>query len=157
MAAGDLEAALVSLERALVEHERLPMPFERGRTLLAKGQVHRRRKEKRLADGALHEALAIFESLGAPLWADRTKAELARVGLRPRAPSDLTATEQRVAELAASGLSSRQIAEQAFLAPKTVGNVLGRVYEKLGIHSRAELGARMGEGNPGDGSGMPNG
>ena len=54
--------------RALVEHERLPMPFERGRTLLAKGQVHRRRKEKRLADAVLHEALAIFVSLGAPLW-----------------------------------------------------------------------------------------
>ena len=133
------------------------MPFERARTLLAKGQVHRRRKEKRLADGALHEALAIFETLGTPLWADRAKAELARVGLRPRAPSDLTETERRVAELAATGLSSRQIAERAFLAPKTVGNVLGRVYEKLGIHSRAELGARMGEGNPGDGSRDPNG
>ena len=139
--------------RALVEHERLPMPFERGRTLLAKGQVHRRRKEKRLADERLHEALAIFESLGAPLWADRATAELARIGLRPRAPADLTATERRVAELAATGLSSRQIAEQAFLAPKTVGNVLGRVYEKLGIHSRAELGARMGQGTPGDASG----
>ena len=129
------------------------MPFERGRTLLAKGQVHRRRKEKRLADETLREALAIFESLGAPLWADRATAELARIGLRPRAPADLTATERRVAELAATGLSSRQIAEQAFLAPKTVGNVLGRVYEKLGIHSRAELGARMGEGTAGDGSG----
>ena len=145
-AAGDLDGALTSLGRALLEHERLPMPFERGRTLLAKGQVHRRRKEKRLADGALHEALNIFESLGAPSWAERTLAELARIGLRPRAPSDLTETERRVAELAATGLSSRQIAEQAFLAPKTVGNVLGRVYEKLGIHSRAELGARMGEG-----------
>ena len=87
---------------------------------------------------------ASFEALGAPLWADRARAELARIGLRPRAPEDLTETERRVAELAATGLSSREIAEQAFLAPKTVGNVLGRVYEKLGIHSRAELGARMG-------------
>ncbi len=152
-ASGDLDAALAALDRALLEHERLPMPFERARTLLAKGQVHRRRKEKRLADGALHEALAIFESLGAPLWVDRTTAELARIGLRPRAPSDLTGTERRVAELAATGLSSRQIAEQAFLAPKTVSNVLGRVYDKLGIHSRAELGARMGEPKPWDGTG----
>jgi hypothetical protein len=46
-------------------------------------------------------------------------------------------------ELLRIGLSSRQIADRAFLAPKTVGNVLGRVYEKLGIHSRAELGALM--------------
>jgi len=152
-ARGDRDGALDSLGRALVAHERLPMPFERARTLLALGQVHRRRKEKRLADERLREALRIFEALGAPLWADRASAELARVGLRPRASHDLTETERRVAELAATGLTSRQIAEQAFLAPKTVGNVLGRVYEKLGIHSRAELGARMGEGLDRDRSG----
>lgn len=144
-AVGDLDAALAALERALVEHERLPMPFERARTLLAIGQVHRRRKEKRLADERLREALGIFEDLGSPPWADRARAELARIGLRPRAPADLTETERRVAELAATGRSNRQIAEIAFLAPKTVGNVLERVYAKLGIHSRAELGARMGD------------
>jgi DNA-binding NarL/FixJ family response regulator len=119
------------------------MPFERARTLLAIGQVHRRRKEKRLADETLRAALLAFESLGATVWADRARTELARVGRRPRAPEELTETERRVAELAASGLSNRRIAERAFLAPKTVDNVLGRVYQKLGIHSRAELGARM--------------
>ena len=141
---GDLEGAAASLERALAEHAALPMPFERGRTLLALGQVHRRRKAKRLAAERLQEAAAVFESLEARAWAERARAELARVGLRPRAPSDLTETERRVAELAAAGLSSREIGGQVFLAPKTVGNVLGRVYEKLGIHSRAELGARLG-------------
>ena len=65
----------------------------------------------------------------------------------PTRRTELTETEHAVAELAAQGLSSRQIAERAFLAPKTVGNVLGRVYEKLGIHSRAELGARMAADN----------
>jgi DNA-binding CsgD family transcriptional regulator len=144
-ARGDLDAALASIGQAIVEHGRLPMPFEEARTLLAKGQVHRRRKEKRLADEALRGAIGTFEMLGAPLWADRARAELARVGLRPRASEDLTETEQRVAELAAIGLSSRQIAERVFLAPKTVGNVLVRVYGKLGIHSRAELGALMGD------------
>lgn len=153
VAGGAFDPALASLEQALVAHERLPMPFERARTVLAMGQLHRRRKEKRLADVRLREALEAFETLGAPLWADRARAELARVGLRPRASDDLTETERRVAELAATGLSSRQIAERAFLAPKTVGNVLGRVYGKLGIHSRAELGARMGEGNDRDRSG----
>ena len=152
-ARGALDAALASLQLALVAHERLPMPFERARTLLAAGQLHRRRKEKRLADERLREALGVFEGLGARLWADRATAELARVGLRPRASDELTETERRVAELAATGLSSRQIAERAFLAPKTVGNVLGRVYGKLGIHSRAELGARMGEGIDRDRSG----
>ena len=129
------------------------MPFERGRTLLLAGTIHRRRKEKRLADERLREALAIFEGIGTPVWAERARAELGRVGRRPRAPGELTETEQRVAELAAAGLSARQIADRAFLAPKTVGNVLGRVYAKLGIHTRAELGARMGEGIARDRSG----
>jgi DNA-binding NarL/FixJ family response regulator len=62
---------------------------------------------------------------------------------------------RRVAELAATGLSSRQIADRAFLAPKTVGNILGRVYEKLGIHSRAELGALMASDGTGAGAGTP--
>ncbi|MEA2607448.1 MAG: hypothetical protein QOI00_2205 [Chloroflexota bacterium] len=157
-ARGELEGAAAAFDRAMLEHDRLAMPFERARTLLAKGGLHRRRKEKRLADETLRAALAIFEDLGAPVWSDRARAELARVGLRPRAPDELTETERRVAELAARGLSSRQIAEQAFLAPKTVGNVLGRVYEKLGIHSRAELGALMtsgvGPGTPAPGAAL---
>lgn len=142
-ARGDLSGAADAFERALLAHDRLPMPFERARTLLAKGQLHRRRKEKRLADETLRAALDSFEGLGATVWADRARSELGRVGRRPHAPEELTETERRVAELAADGLSNRRIAERAFLAPKTVDNVLGRVYQKLGIHSRAELGAQM--------------
>ena len=142
-ARGDLDEAAMRFDRALAEHDRLPMPFERARTLLAKGRLHRRRKQKRLADETLREALACFEQVGAPDWAAKARSELARVGRRPHAPETLTETELRVAELAATGLSNREVAERAFLAPKTVGNVLGRVYEKLGIHSRAELGAVM--------------
>ena len=52
---GDPDGAIAGLERALVEHEALPMPFELARTLLVKGQLHRRRKEKRLASETLHE------------------------------------------------------------------------------------------------------
>ena len=142
-ARGDLADAAATFDRALIAHDRLPMPFERGRTLLAKGQLHRRRKEKRLADETLRAALAIFDDLGAATWSDRTRQELGRVGRRPHASAELTETERQVADLAARGLTNRQIAERAFLAPKTVGNVLERVYLKLGIHSRAELGARM--------------
>jgi DNA-binding CsgD family transcriptional regulator len=145
-AEGDLESAAAAFDRALAVHDRLPMPFERGRTLLAKGRLHRRRKERRLADETLREALACFESLGAPDWVAKARSDLGRVGRRPHAPDTLTETERRVAELAATGLTSREIAERAFLAPKTVGNVLGRVYEKLGIHSRAELGALIASG-----------
>jgi DNA-binding NarL/FixJ family response regulator len=152
-AQGDLEGARAALQEALAAHERLPMPFERARTLLTIGQVERRSKQKARATASLSEALAVFDRLGATIWSGRAKAELGRVGLRPRATADLTSTEQQVAELAAAGLSSREIGERVFLTPKTVGNVLGRVYQKLGIHSRAELGARMGQGRPPDRSG----
>jgi DNA-binding CsgD family transcriptional regulator len=67
------------------------------------------------------------------------------VGLRQHAPGELTATERRVAELAASGLTNREVAKAAFMSPKTVEANLARVYRKLGIRSRAELGARIGQ------------
>jgi DNA-binding CsgD family transcriptional regulator/tetratricopeptide (TPR) repeat protein len=138
-ARGDLDAAAAALERAVVEHEQLPMPFERARTLLAKGRVHHRRKEKRLADESLRAALAVFEELGSPLWAAQARTELARIGLRRRGPGELNETERRVAELAAQGLSNQEIAQRAFLSVKTVEANLTRVYRKLGIRSRAGL------------------
>ena len=70
-ARGDFAAAAAAFDRALLEHEDLPMPFERARTLLAKGRLHRRRKEKRLADETLRAALAEFEALGAAVWAEQ--------------------------------------------------------------------------------------
>jgi DNA-binding CsgD family transcriptional regulator len=142
-ARGRPDEALGSITRALVAHERLPMPFELGRTLLAKGQIERRGKHKAAAKESLGQALAIFEELGAPLWAEKARAELARVGLRRAASDDLTETERRVAELAASGLTNREVAAQLFMSPKTVEANLARAYRKLGIHSRAELGARL--------------
>ena len=144
-ARGDLDGAAESLESALVEHERLPIPFELGRTLLVTGQVHRRRNERRLAKDALTRSVTVFEELGSPLWAEKARAEIRRLGLRKGAPDELTPTEQTVASLAASGLRNREIAERIFVSPKTVEANLSRVYRKLGIHSRAELGARMAE------------
>jgi DNA-binding CsgD family transcriptional regulator len=74
------------------------------------------------------------------VWAQRARSELARLG-RVDDPDELTATEARVAALAASGLTNREVAAAAFLSPKTVEANLSRVYRKLAIHSRAELGA----------------
>ncbi|MGA8015897.1 MAG: AAA family ATPase [Candidatus Dormiibacterota bacterium] len=140
---GDLAAASACLDAALDHHRRLDMPFELARTLLIAGRVHRRLREKRRAAEALGRALHLFEEGGAAAWATRARAELRRVGLRPRAPSELTETERRVAELAARGMTNREVAVAAFLSPKTVDNVLSRVYRKLDIASRAELGAVM--------------
>jgi DNA-binding CsgD family transcriptional regulator len=137
----ELEAAARSLEDALHEHERLPMPFERARTLLVLGLLQRRRNERRRAHDLLSQALTIFDELGAPLWAARARGELRPLGGRPTSRGELTAAEQRVADLAGSGLTNRQVAATLFISPKTVESSLARVYKKLDIRSRAELGA----------------
>jgi DNA-binding CsgD family transcriptional regulator len=142
-ARGDPPGAVQALDEALGHHQHLAMPFELGRTLLVSGQVQRRAKRKRLARQHLDQALGIFESLPAPTWAARARAELSRIGLRPPAPLELTATEERVAVLAASGHTNRQVAATLFLSPRTVEDNLARIYRKLGVSSRAELGAAM--------------
>ena len=146
-ARGDLDAALLAIGEALEHHAELEMPLERARTVLSLGQLLRRRKERRAARAAFQEALADFDRLGASLWAKQARAELARVPVR-RAPGDLTPTEEKVASLAATGLTNRVIAERIFISPKTVEANLARVYRKLGIHSRAELGRAMTEREP---------
>ena len=113
------------------------MPFERARTLLIQGQLLRRLKQKRPARAALEEALATFRQLGAEPWAERAEAELRRVAVR-RALLDLSATELRIAELAAAGLN-KAIAAEAFVTQKAVEANLARAYRKLGIRSRAQL------------------
>jgi DNA-binding CsgD family transcriptional regulator len=141
-AAGDLDRAAAAAEQALVEHARLPVPFELGRTLLVQGQLLRRRGERRAGRETLQRALTIFAQLGAPLWAEKAGAEIARIGVR-RAPEELTEGEERVAELAAQGLTNPEIAARLFMSRRTVEANLARVYSKLGIRSRAELGATM--------------
>ena len=144
-AAGDAQWAERCLRSALEVHERLPMPIERARTLLALGRVQRLLRKRRAAKRTLEQSLAIFETAGSRRWADQARGELAAVGLRAGPPDSLTPSEQRVARLAASGLTNRQIASSLQISPKTVDTHLGRVYRKLGIRTRAELGARFAE------------
>jgi DNA-binding NarL/FixJ family response regulator len=126
-----------------MEHQRVPMPFELARTQLLAGQLQRRQKQREVASATLREALSVFESLGTTLWAERARAELNRAsGARARA--ELTASERRVAELAATGVTNREMAAALFISPKTVEATLSRIYRKLNIRSRAELGRIMG-------------
>jgi DNA-binding CsgD family transcriptional regulator len=141
-ARGDLAGAQAALERALAEHERVEMPLELARTLLVAGVIQRRARKRAGAKASFERALALFEDSGARLWAQRARAELDRLGLR-HASGELTESERRVAELAAQGLTNRKVAAALFISPKTVDANLARVYRKLGIASRAELGARM--------------
>jgi DNA-binding CsgD family transcriptional regulator len=143
-ARGDQAGALASIQEAMKRHEHLDMPLERARTLLSLGQVHRRRNERRAARAAFEESLATFERLGVAPWVARVQSEIARVPVR-RASADLTPTEERNAQLVATGLTNREVADRAFISPKTVEANLARIYDKLGVHSRAELGRAMGE------------
>ena len=142
---GDLGAAFSALERALTVHEQLPQPFDLARTLLALGAVQRRTRKRGAARDALERALAIFDELGAALWTEKARAELARVGGRTAAGDELTPTERRVAELVAKGKTNKEVAAQLFITPRTVEGHLTRIYAKLGVRSRAELAHRTSE------------
>jgi DNA-binding NarL/FixJ family response regulator len=145
-ARGELDEAAAALERALIEHDRCPMPFERARTLLVQGRLQRRLKQKRQARLSLDEARELFASTGAETWLARVDDELGRVAVR-RAPDELSATELRIARLAAEGLSNQAIAEQVFVSVKTVESNLKRAYRKLGISSRAQLARALDRGD----------
>jgi DNA-binding CsgD family transcriptional regulator len=142
-ARGDLEAASQAAGHAVELCDGLELRLEVARTLLVAGSIERRRRRKRAASELLRRSLEIFEQAGARAWAEKARSELKRVGLQRAAATELSATEQRVAELAASGLTNRQVAAALFMSPKTVEANLAHVYSKLGIRSRAELGAQV--------------
>jgi len=139
----DTAAPLHDLDAALHDVPDGVLPLDRARCLLAAGLAHRRARRRGQARELLLAALDGFEAMGANAFATRTRAELERSGLRGER-GELTATEQRVAMLAARGRTNRSIAEQLFISPKTVEANLARAYRKLGITSRAELGATLG-------------
>jgi DNA-binding CsgD family transcriptional regulator len=136
-ARGNLDEAHAAALDAMADYNKITMPFERARTLLLLGQVERRQRKKESASSRLQEAGDLFEQMNVPLWADRARAELQRANVGPRQSGELTPSEQRVAELAASGLRNRDVAETLFISPKTVEANLARIYRKLGIKSRA--------------------
>lgn len=160
-AQGDVAAAQSMAGQAMVHHDRLPMPFETARTQLLLGQLQRRSRRKEVAARSLAAAVLAFEELGTPLWAQRARVELARTNIGSSVAGDgttLTASELRVAELVASGMTNRDVAATLFISPKTVEFNLSRIYRKLGIRSRAQLNGRLAEivrENP-DSSAAPN-
>lgn len=138
-ARGELDKASLAVEAAMEHHVRLPMPFEHARTQVLLGQLQRRQRQKEAATTTLREAIQAFEAMGTALWADRAHGELARADVAHVGSEELTPSEQRVAELAAGGMTNRDIAATVFISAKTVETNLSRVYRKLGIHSRNQL------------------
>jgi DNA-binding CsgD family transcriptional regulator len=141
---GDLPAAQGALQEAIRHHERLPEPFELGRTLLLRGNVDRRCRQKRLARASLEQACALFQGLGAVGWAARSRDEIRRLGVRSAGRDDLSETEDRVARLVAAGRTNREIAGALFVSVKAVEANLTRIYAKLDVRSRTELAVRLG-------------
>jgi DNA-binding CsgD family transcriptional regulator len=135
-------------ERALRTPDADLWPFDLARIHLAYGERLRRTKSPSDARAHLGAALDRFEQLAARPWAKRAGNELRATGLRrmptnrvkePSAGSLLTAQQRQIAELAAEGLSNKQIGERLFLSSRTVGYHLHQVFPKLGITSRAAL------------------
>jgi ATP/maltotriose-dependent transcriptional regulator MalT len=137
---GSLAAATAAFEASLADA--VPYPLERARTLLSLGTVRRQAQQKKAAREALEQALAIFDELGARLWAEKARSELARISGRAPASEELTETERRVAELAAQGRTNKQIAAELYMGLSTVEAHLSHVYRKLGVR-RAELAAQL--------------
>lgn len=156
MLAGDDD--LSSFDEALTLHGS-DSPFERARTELRLGERLRRRRRPADAREPLRRAHAAFELLGATPWAERAAAELAAAGTHrrrePRPAVTLTPQELRIAALVAEGETNRSIGAALFLSPKTVAYHLSKVYDKLGVNSRAQLAALVVGGGVADEPGPP--
>lgn len=116
-------------------------PFEYARIRLAYGMWLRRQRRYRDAAPVLDAARSSFAQLGATPWTERAAAELRAAGSTTQRlrGEELSAQELRIAELAAAGLSNKEIADRLYLSPRTVGAHLYRIFPKLGIARRAGL------------------
>lgn len=140
LAGGDSEVARSDLLGAASEYGHLGLDFERARCLLYLGRLQRRSKKKAGARQNLEAAVELFDRLGCEGWAAQARSELARTGGRPSAEaSALTGSEQRVVDLATTGLSNKEIAKRLFVSVHTVEVHLSHAYAKLGVSSRSQL------------------
>lgn len=154
---GDRAQAGVHFDIALADPETATWPFERARVQLDLGAWLRRRRRVTEARPHLADAYDTFERLGAVPFARWAGAELRAAGVRagssargsagapgPAAGSPgplaaLTPQQRRIVVMAAGGLTNREIAEQLYLSPRTVGMHLYRAFPQLGVTSRAQL------------------
>jgi DNA-binding CsgD family transcriptional regulator len=145
-AAGD--AVVDELEHAVALLRESPARVDLARALIDLGATQRRAGRRRAAQEALAEALDLADRMSAGLLADRAREELRVAGARPRrarltGAGALTASERRIARLAADGSTNGQIARALFLSPKTVEWHLSNIYSKLQVRSRHELPAAL--------------
>jgi ATP/maltotriose-dependent transcriptional regulator MalT len=129
---------------AALDQDLADYPFLYARTLFSYGSWLRRRRRNAESRQPLRSAREFFDALGAARWSERARQELRATGetIGPRTPDArdrLTAQELQIAQLAAEGLSNREIGERLFLSHRTIGSHLYRIFPKLGISARAQL------------------
>jgi DNA-binding CsgD family transcriptional regulator len=144
------EEGIDLLREAVEELASSPARLEHARALADLGGALRRAGRRRDAREPLREGLEAARRCGATALVERAHEELVTAGARPRklmfsGAESLTASERRVAGMAATGQSNREIAQALFVTIKTVENHLSRVYGKLGIRSRKQLAEALGE------------
>ncbi|HZT94711.1 MAG TPA: AAA family ATPase [Gaiellaceae bacterium] len=139
------EDAAALLREAADAYGARGLRFDQARSLLFLGRVQRRNRKWAAARRSLDEAAEVFEALGGDGWAEQARAALERTGARRPVPKgDLTPSEERVARLAAQGLSNKEIAAALVVSVYTVEKHLSHVYAKLGVRSRAQLAPALG-------------
>lgn len=142
-------AGMRLLEEACRVLRSSPAKLDYARALTDRGAALRRARQRTTAREPLREALDLATRLGATKARKRAETELRAAGGRPRrhvlsGVESLTASERRVAELAADGLTNRDIAQALFITPRTVEGHLTHIYRKLDVSSRGELSAVVG-------------
>jgi DNA-binding CsgD family transcriptional regulator/tetratricopeptide (TPR) repeat protein len=138
LAAGDAEAAVEPLERAVAAFDELGHRPDAARAVFLDGRALLRSGRRIQAADAFADARGRFAAIGAALWEARVVEELERAS-PGRADGELTPAERRIAELVAEGMRNREIGQALFMSVGTVEAHLTRIYRKLGIRSRSEL------------------
>jgi len=139
------DAAAGDLYESALSQDLSGTPFLRARTLYSYGRWLRHQRRNAEARTPLRNSIGLFDALGATRWGDRARDELRATGesVGRRRPPDaserLTAQELQIAELAAQGLSNREIAERLFVSHRTIGSHLYHIFPKLGITARTQL------------------
>lgn len=142
-------------QESIAQLEKVPVAVELAWSRLLFGEWLRRRRRRADARIQLRAAYESFESWGAAPFAERARAELLATGETARKRTvdtrfDLTPQERHVARLAASGSTNSEIATQLFVTTSTIEFHLSRVFRKLGITSRRQIGRRLSETDSGD-------
>jgi DNA-binding CsgD family transcriptional regulator len=146
--ADDAEAE--SLFTAALQVDMSRWPFVRARAQLAYGAWLRRQRRSAESRGLLRAARDTFDAIGTIPWSERARQELRASGetsrrRTPDARDQLTPQELQIAQMAAEGLTNREIGQQLYVSHRTVSSHLHRIFPKLGVTTRAALGTVLSE------------